>query len=198
MNARLWQRLRSTRTRATVGLAAVLVVATTGVWASWADTVPVSGSTVAAFTVPQATAEACQLTNSVSSLSGTFYMGLTISATVPTGNQFGYQVQLARIASPNTIIWTHQPTSLSGSTLSYVFTSADITVDQPVANDPHIDYYVYVIVQLQNSPNWQSTRTQLNVDASNSPGTLGIGAGVYYGSLKGTNSPGGQPGQCTT
>jgi hypothetical protein len=176
-----------------------MVLAVNGTTAAWTDSAPVTGMTVSALTVPPATAEACHLTNSSVGINlQTYYMGLNITATVPTGSRYSYVVQLARIATPNTIIWSHPPTSVTGSSLSYVFAAADIIADQPTQGSTSVDYYVYVLVQLQNSPTWQSTRSQLNIDASNSTGFFGLGAGVYYGSPTGSNSPGGQPGQCTT
>ncbi|GAB3915662.1 hypothetical protein GCM10011575_46800 [Microlunatus endophyticus] len=195
MKRRLRQGIRRVRVRAALALAGVAVLAVSSTTAAWTDTAPVTGTTLSALTVPPATGITCQLTNPSSG----YYMGLTIRATVPTGAQYSYQVQLVRLATPDTVIWSHAPTSSIGGALTYVFTQADIIADQPTAGSQHIDYYAKVIVQLANTISWQSTPTQINFDAQNAPGgVFGVGAGVYFGSVQGSTSPGGQPGQCTT
>lgn len=183
------------RRRLLVVLAAVGIVAATALpaWAYWSDDVEVTGATATADTVPAATGLTCTMTNNV--LLTPYYTGMRIQANVPSAPGYDYAIELARMATPDTVIWSH-PLSASGGGVTYDFVDSDITVDQPTQDSDSVDYYVRIVVSLAAAPSWNAV-ARINIDANYSPGTIGIGADVYYGSQTGTTSPGGQPGQCS-
>lgn len=194
---RIRKALRSTRTRAALALGAVAVLAVSGTSASWSDTVPISGTTVTALTVPAATNLACVLSNN----NGSGFTSLVVTATVPAGSQVSYSLQLVHHLNPAdgaTFNLTGTPT-ISGTTLTYTFQSGDISQDAAANNSNHVDYFLNITGTLVSDPSWTSTVAQITFDATNAPGGIGgIGGGIFYGSPIGTPSPNGVPGACST
>jgi hypothetical protein len=175
---------------AVVGLAGVLAVPA---WGYWSQDANVSGTTITDYTVHAPTNVQCQLTKPVVILFSTFWQGLTVSATVPTDPGLSYAMQVIRIPDGSQIGPDH-PLTLSGSTVTYVFTNNEFP---GISTDVHTDFFARFVVRLTNAPTWQAT-SQINFDEDDSTGLFGITAGFYYGSPIGSTSPGGQPGACTT
>jgi hypothetical protein len=194
----------------TLVLATTTGLLTPRAWAWWSDNAR-GTATLTAFTVPAPTGITCTLhtQRSVLGVATGYYDGVRVNATLPAaatapaGMTYSYDVSFARMATPNTVIWsTAAGTSagtltISGTSLQYTFSNNDISKDQSASLNPGIDYYLTVTVRL-GTTSW-TAQQRINIDASNYAGTLGIlGAGFYYGSTTGSTSPGGQPGRCGT
>lgn len=179
--------------RFAAALAAVLAligILAVPAWGFWRQDANVSGTTITAFTVPAPTNLTCQLTKPVVIVLTTYWQGLTVTATVPTGPQYSYALQVIQISSGSQIGPDH-PLTPSGSTVTYVFQNNEFP---GIPTDVHTDFYARIAVRLTASPTWQNT-SQINFDEDD---TTGLNAGYYYGSPRGTTSPGGQPGACST
>lgn len=185
-----WRRLTAALA-AVLGLAGVLAVPA---WGFWTDEVPVSGTTISAISAAQMapTNLACVLTNPQTA--GGFG-NLSVSATVPTGSQFTYALQVINHSDNTTQIGPDHPVTPSGSTITYAFNNSEFP---GIQTNVSIDFFARIVVRLANAPTWQA-QSEINFDVQNATGGIGgVGGGFFYGSPIGQNSPGGVPGACTT
>jgi hypothetical protein len=162
-------------------------------------------NTFTAVTIPAPTNVTCTLIPDPNILVGG-NTGLTVTATVPTGPQYSYALQVIQLdtgepGSPQTLNPPEQTVpnialTPTGSTVSYSFNGSEFPSSIDPANQ-HNDFLAQIVVSLTSAPSWQATG-QIGFN-QNSDTILVLGSTVdFYGTPTGTTAPSGMPGDCAT